>query len=152
MSSFIVLGDGRAWAASNWGYDAAVRAIAAEVEESADGREFKDWLLLQTCAHCGPGLGSVDVRELAPDDRVLFEEAALRAIVRQSETGPIGWHDASFFPNWLERFKDLGRMIGSIRAGEPPEAFNPHMTGVIEPSGERVGPGWARIGRTDEAW
>ncbi len=33
-------------------------------------------------------------------------------------------------------------MIDRSLAGEPPEAFNPHMRGLIPPTGRRLGPGW----------
>lgn len=144
MGGFIVLEDGRAYAANNWSYDAVVERIARSLPGTTDGRALSDWLMDQRCAVQGAGLGSVDCRELSPGDQRLFLEAVERAVVTAEEEGPGGWCDPSFFPGWLERFHDLIKMIESMRRGDPPEAFNPHMRGVIPPSGERAGPGWDR--------
>jgi hypothetical protein len=62
MAGFIVLKDGRAYAAANWATDAVIRAIAAEVEDG----EFRAWLLAQQSEFVGMGLTSVDLREVAP--------------------------------------------------------------------------------------
>jgi hypothetical protein len=132
---------------ASWAYDAAIRSIADELPDTPEGRDLKDWLLLQTCEHCGSGLGRVDVRELAPDDCASFEAAVLQAVVTSGERGPVGWSDVSFFPKWHERFKDLARLIGSIHAGESPEQFNPLMLDPRKPTGRQVGPGWDRINR-----
>ncbi len=141
MSTFIVVADGRGWYASNFTYDAAIEVIAAELTDAPGAAELKEWLLLQTCRQCGPGIGTVDLRELAPADRELFEDAVLRAVVTVAEMIPPGW-DPVAFPRWHEYFKILAQLIGSTRNREPPESFAPH--GHVPPSGRRVGPGWKR--------
>ena len=128
-----------------------IRRIAAALPGDRDGTELREWLLLQTCAVCGPGLGSVDVRELSPGDRELFEEAALRAVVAAKSEDAADWHRPSAFTGWLEHFEILSRLIESVRAGDDPESYHPHTTGLIAPSGERVGPGWKRLGHDPEA-
>lgn len=142
MGGFIVLEDGRAYAANNWSYDAVIERIARALPETGAGRALAAWLMEQRCVVRGAGLGSVDLRELAPGDQRLFVEAFEKAIITTGEEGPVGWCDPAFYPGWLERFHDLIGMIASIRRGEPPTAFNPHMRDVIPPSGERAGPGW----------
>ena len=142
MAGFIVLPDGRAYAASNWGYDRVIGCIAQVVAEQDQGRALSEWLLEQRSMVRGSGLGSVDVRELTPSNRSLVLDAVWQAFERAAARGPAEWCEPSFFPSWLERFRDLVGMLESIDRGEPPQAFNPHMNDVIPPSGRRAGPGW----------
>jgi hypothetical protein len=142
MAGFIVLEDGRAYAANNWSYDAVVERIAWALPETAHGRALSDWLMDQRCVVKGAGLGSIDLRELTCDNQRLFIEAAQKAVVTAEEEGPEGWCDPQFYPGWLERFQDLIKIVESIRRGEPPAFLNPHMRDVIPPAGARAGPGW----------
>jgi hypothetical protein len=138
VSTFIDLDDGRTWRAANWAYDAVVEAIADELNGTDSERELAAWLRSQTCAERGPGLGAVDVRELSPPCRLAFRQAARRAVERAARSGGTGWHDPSFFPGWLDRFRELLRMWEAIDRGEP-------VRGAAEcapPTGRRVGPGW----------
>ena len=140
MAGFIVMEDGRAYAASNRGTDAVLRAIATEVEDA----EFRAWLLQQQSQFVGMGMTSVDLREVAPKYRQGFYRAARRAHERAASEGFEGLTgDWEGFPGWLERFGDLVVMIDRSLAGEPPEAFNPHMRALIPPTGWRRGPGWS---------
>jgi hypothetical protein len=141
VGGFIVLEDGRAWAGANWAYDAVLRAIGASLADTGSV-ELARWLELRTCRHLGPGLGSVDLREVAPANRLLFRSAARQAFRRETLAGPAGWGDPSFYPPWLQQFRVLLRLIKSVDRREPPEAFNPHMTGLVPATGERTGPGW----------
>ena len=61
-AGFIVLEDGRAYAAANWAADATLRAISREV---SDG-DLRQWLLAQQSEQVGLGMTSVDLREIAP--------------------------------------------------------------------------------------
>src|SRR6266487_3303421 len=83
MAGFIVMEDGRAYAASNRATDAVIRAIAAEVED----REFRAWLLQQQSQFVGMGTTSVDLREVAPKYREGFYRAARRAHERAASEG-----------------------------------------------------------------
>ena len=135
MTATIDLDDGRAWRAANWAYDAVVEQIAAELDCGDEEREFAVWLRAQTCLECGPGLGSVDVRELSPVFRVAFRRAAERAFQTAQLAGSAGWHSPEFFPGWIARFQELLQMWAAIDRGDPPCAVWPA-------SGNRVGPGW----------
>lgn len=139
MAGFIVMEDGRAYAASNRATDAVIRAIAAEVEDG----EFRAWLLQQQSQFVGMGMTSVDLREVAPKYRQGFYRAARRAYQRAASAGSEHLTcDLEGVGGWLERFGELVVMIDRSLAGEPPEAFNPHMRGLIPPTGRRRGPGW----------
>ena len=142
MSAFIALDDGRSWWAANWAYDAVIEAIANELEHNESGQELAAWLRQQSCLECGPGLGSVDVRELSPKSQIDFREAAQLAYRSSVLSDGAGWYDASFFPNWLAQFKRLLRMWKAIDRGEPPGQLgdSPHL---MESSGRQVGPGWS---------
>ena len=61
MGGFIILEDGRAYAAANWASDATLRAISREVGDPA----LRAWLLGQQSEHVGMGVTSVDLREIA---------------------------------------------------------------------------------------
>jgi hypothetical protein len=47
MSGFIILEDGRAYAANHWSYDRLIEKIAETFPDTETGREFSDWLLGQ---------------------------------------------------------------------------------------------------------
>lgn len=140
MAGFIVLEDGRAYAAANWAADAALRAIGREIGDAA----LREWLLAQQSELAGMGMTSVDLREVAPRFRPV-----LRAAIRDAHARL--WRDGGFehlkagdawWDGWLRRFDDLAEMLRRCEAGEPPQAFNPHMRAVLPPTGNRAGPGW----------
>ena len=141
---FIILEDGRAWSAASWAYDAAIRYIAEAVRErnTPEAIELAAWLLLQTNEEKGTGMGSVDLRELTTANRALFRTAAHDAFARLKLHPPNDWGDPTFFPPWLERFQVLLRLFRSVDRREDPKSFNPHMRGLIDPTGEKAGPGW----------
>ena len=142
MSGFIVLMDGRAWAGANWAYDAAIRVIAHALSDSKDGAILAAWLLEQTSEAQGPGLGGVDLRELTVSNQALFIHAARQAFIDLQSQDGRNWHDPAAFSSWRERFAILPRLIESIERGEPASTFNPHMSDVIRPTGNKSGPGW----------
>lgn len=142
MSASITLDDGRTYWGSNWAFDAVIRAIAAVLPGTPQGRALRDWLLDQQCRVQGPGIGCVDTRELTPDNRRLFAKAIEDAFNAQRRQGPIGWHDPKAWDVWLAHFSDLVKMVESIRRGEQPEAFNPHSKGVMPATNKHAGPGW----------
>jgi hypothetical protein len=143
MAGFIVLQDGRAYAASNWAYDLTVERIAVALPPTPQGVALRTWLLGQRCGVLGPGLGSVDLRGLTPDNQRLVEAAARGAVEAAERSGPGGLGvDQETYSGWLSRLHDLLEMFDSIRRGEPPSVLNPHMIDVIPPTGDRVGPGW----------
>ncbi len=141
MSAFIALPDGRSWWAANWAYDAVVERIADQLNGAEEELRLADWLRQQTCWVHGPGLGSVDVRELTPRNQQLFRAAAQRAFRQATLDGSVGWHDPSFFPGWLTGFRRLLRMWKAIDRGEPMGRLG-DSSQPMEPSGLRVGPGW----------
>jgi hypothetical protein len=141
MGGFIILNDGRAWAAANWAYDEAIRSIVEALPPTDDALALSGWLLGQTCEVRGSGLGSVDLRELTAENQALFSEAVRKATARIKPHGGWGWSDPSLFLAWKDRFDVLLKLIESIEKGEPASTLNPHMTAVIPPTGERAGPG-----------
>lgn len=127
---------------ANWTYDAALDAIAEALHNDEDGRALATWLLEQRCQVQGPGVGTVDLRELTNDNRRRIVEAMPRALEMVRQRGPRHWHDPSLFPQWLSSFELLVRMIASVERGESPETLNPGMSELIPPTGMRSGPGW----------
>ena len=142
MAGFIVLNDGRAWAAANWAYDAAVRSIARALRSGSEANALGAWLLDQTCETQGAGLGHIDIRELTPKNQSMLVAAIRRAVADHSEPAKTDFADADIYPAWLDRFAVLVPMIESLERGEPPMALNPHMDDVIPATGRRSGPGW----------
>ena len=137
VAGFIVLADGRTYAASNSSTDAVVRAIAREIRD----HEFRDWLLEQQSTVRGLGMTSIDVRDLAPQFRESFLNAIRLAFARVSSEGTesLGIDAAE---GWYERFGDLVDMLNRVERGETPNEFNPHMHDVIPPRRTHQGPGW----------
>lgn len=108
VAGFIVFEDGRAWAASNWATDTAIRAIAQEVEDPS----FREWLLAQAV---GGGLSYVDAREIAPRFRPAFFNAIRKAAARIRRE-PLTGEDQLEVPYWdtsyVERLGELLEMMG----------------------------------------
>jgi len=138
MGGFLILDDGRAWAPASWAFDAGLEQIAEVLTDEV----LRAWLLEQRCSEQGPGMGRIDVRELTPHNRELLLAAIPVAIERARAKDGSDWNDPSWYPQWLDRFELLGRMVESVARGEPPETLNPQMRSVIPPTGERSGPGW----------
>jgi hypothetical protein len=140
VGGFIVLEDGRAYAAANWATDATLRAISREVDDTA----FRAWLLAQQSKHVGLGMTSVDLREVAPRYRPELRAAIRRAYERLiSDDRFESLHPGdNWWAGWLKLFHDLVEMLARSEAAEPAESFNPHMRALIPPTGRRQGPGW----------
>lgn len=140
MGGFIVLEDGRAFAVATWAWSEAVRRIAAAASKVEPDSELGAWLVELSAVPAG--YASLDVRELTPENRSRFHEATRIAIAEAEARGPEGWHDSSFFPAWLERFRSIELMRQSIARGESPMTLNPGMSSPIPPRGRICGPGW----------
>jgi hypothetical protein len=142
VAGFIVLEDGRAYAASGWATDATLRVIARSVEDEP----LRSWLLAQQGVFVGSGLTAVDLRELAPQCRPVMRSAIRDAYHRVDVDG--GFED--LVPgqepgaSWIQRLGELVEMLDRSEAGEAPEAFNPHMRQLLPASGHEAGPGWDR--------
>lgn len=139
MGGFIVLEDGRAYAANNWAFRELVKVIVEALPETEDGKRLVAWLQND---HEVTIYNTVDVRELAPKFRAMFLEATQRAFQLQTGKEIIESEDAEAWVSWLSRFADLIKMMECIRRGESPAELNPHMNDVIPPTGEKRGPGW----------
>ena len=113
MAGFIILEDGRAYAAANRVYDAVVERSADALPEADDGRAISDWLKEQQVAV--KGLGSVDLRELTLENRRFFHVAARNAFSLSEQQRPEGWHAPDAHPGWIDRCHDLIKMMDSIQ-------------------------------------
>ena len=138
MAGFIVLNDGRAYAAANWAFRGTIEAVVEVLPETDAGTALQEWLTHDTVVTV---YHSVDVRELTPPNQVMFLTAVGEAFNVQSARGPIGWPQPEFWDGWIKGFADLVKMIECVRRGEPADNFNPHMTSTLPPTGERNGPG-----------
>lgn len=145
MAGFIVLEDGRAYAASNWATDATLRAIGREVKDN----DLREWLLAQQSGKVGMGMTSVDLREVAPQYRPVLRAAIRRAHERVTREARFENLRAGgdWWAGWLGRFDDLVEMLRRCGAGESARDFNPHMRAVVPARGRRVGPGWCELGQ-----
>lgn len=139
MAGFIVLDDGRAYAAANWAFRATVEAIADALPSTAEGSELAEWLRNDPTVQI---YHNVDVRELAPTSHHIFLAAAEVALQHEREKGPVDWEKSELWEGWVKRFAEFIEMIGRCRRGEPPGEFNPHMRDTLPPTGDRIGPGW----------
>ncbi len=140
MAGFVILDDGRSYATKNWEFRTTVEAIAEALPTSVQGMALAEWLRNDPIVQI---YHSVDLRELTLSNREMLVTAIERAFARQKECGPpAGWPDPMSWDSWLNRFSDLVKMIACLRRGEPPEEFNPHMDGLIPPTGKQRGPGW----------
>lgn len=139
MAGFIVLEDGRAYAAANWAFRATVESIARALPDTDEGNALAEWIRNDPTVQI---YYNVDVRELTAANREMFLGTVARACRAAETDGPSDWNDPAFFDGWIRRFNDLVKMIDCVRRGEPPEEFNPHMRDTLQWSGERRGPGW----------
>jgi hypothetical protein len=141
MSTCIVLPDGRMRWASNWAYDSVIWGIADQLDRHPEGGGLAAWLRDQACFEQGPGIGTVDIRELTPRNQQLFRWGARLAFRRAILDGPAGWHDLTRFPAWLAGFQRLLRMWKAVDRREPPGLLG-ELQAVRDPTGVRSGPGW----------
>jgi hypothetical protein len=144
VGGFIVLPDGRAYAAASWATDATVRAIARSITDDP----LRTWLLAQQSEHVGVGMTRVDLREIAPQLRPVMA-SAIRDAFRQVQAGE-GFEQPTvadrYWDGWIQRFADLVEMLDRSEVGGQPAEFNPHMRALLPSRNGRVGPGWG----TDE--
>ena len=134
MSTLFVLADGRIWGSSNSTYDYLLERIVEVLSGDECERDLADWLLAQRCEVQGPGVGYVDLRELAPSvrERITAAIPSAVAMARQREHTPI----------LMERLELLLRMVESFERGEPPETLtSPHWQ-LHPPSERQRGPRW----------
>jgi len=146
-SGVLVLPDGRCFAPRWSFYDAALRAIADELE-APEVAELRGWLLglLPGPAdeeHVGYGpwyraadgqliARTLDLRELTPENQGLICEAAKRAASR----GGAG------HPEWLaDCLCKLSDMVTRLERGEPPLSRSDWVE-VVPSEGRKIGPGW----------
>jgi len=135
MTTHITLEDGRIFGTSNGVFDAILECAAKELESHPDAVDgFREWLLDQRCEVRGPGVGYLDLRELAARASAQFKSACISAYPKMRH--------ASSRVLWVDQFSLLINMWTSIEKGEPPEALtSPHW--LITPwNGDRRGPGW----------
>jgi hypothetical protein len=132
VGGFIVLYDGRAFALNNWATNVIVRTIAVELPAG----ELRNWLLFQQSTIQGPGMTSIDLRELTPANA----EAIIGAIRRIA--ADTTRYDLPPDADWAAHFRLLADMVDACERGDPPMDLNPHMLALIKPTGRRRGPGW----------
>ena len=141
MGCFIITDDGRAVALNNRGHDWLIEEIANSLPTTAEGTEFKNWLLDRRVSVTG--VGHVDVRELTQLNQRLFWDAVGDTIRRLKLEGPGSLYEPDFFESGVVKpFRILVKLHKSYLRGEPPESFNPYMRAAIPPTGEKDGPGW----------
>src|SRR5450755_3207563 len=97
MAGFIVLNDGRAYAASNWAFRATVEAIAEVLPKTGEGITLAEWLRHDPSVQI---YHNIDVRELVPAIRDLFLDAAETAFKVQKAGGPKGWSPTEAWDGW----------------------------------------------------
>jgi hypothetical protein len=125
MSTFFILEDGRAWLSSNMIYDGILEAVA-DVLLAAEDRELANWLLDQRCEVQGPGVGTIDLRDLTAENRRQILDALPKALALSKELSPsLLWE----FERLLDMMKDPTLIDKSVR-------------GLIPWDGKKKGPGW----------
>ena len=139
MAGFIVLDDGRAYAAAGWAFRDTIRAIASALPNHSEGIALAHWLTNDPIVQV---YLTVDVRGLARRSREMFLTAIPSAFKSQIESGPTLSDEGRLWQEWIERFRDLVKMVECVQRGEPPNEFNPHMIDVVPMTFERYGPGW----------
>jgi hypothetical protein len=134
MSTLFVLADGRIWGTSNGAYDYLLELIAEVLSRDGRERDLAEWLLAQRCEVQGPGVGYVDLRELAPTarERITTSIPSAVATAREREPAPI----------LMESLELMLRMVESFNRGEPPEKLTSPRWLPHPPRERQRGPGW----------
>lgn len=147
MSGFIVLTDGRMYRGANWAYDATIRAISAALPISHG--QLSRWLVTRTSEVKGPGMGSLDLRELTPENQDAIMHAIRVASESQPSTKPASWTDNDSYQIWKHKLSLLCQLVGSIVRKENPAMFDPFECGIDPPTSSISGPGWAEFMREE---
>ncbi len=146
-SGFLVLPDGRCFAARWSAYDVVLRAVADQLD-SSEVSALRSWLIgllpgPNDEEHVGYSpwyrradgqliARTVDLRELVPENQRLFCQAAKAAA---SRIGP----DA---PEWLaESLSKLSDMVVRYERGELPLSLSDWVE-VVPSEGRHLGPSW----------
>jgi hypothetical protein len=135
LATHVTLEDGRVLGTANGTFDGILEAVAQHLGQRAGGVEgLADWLLEQRCAVQGPGVGYLDLRELAPQAVQQFRDAVrVLAVLDASDN----------VPSWLyPTLASLLEMWRSMDRGESPEACTSSAWLISPPTGSRRGPGW----------
>jgi hypothetical protein len=140
MCCLIVLEDGRACAPAAAAFDVLVGAIADHLAHSDRGRDFADWLRQQIAEKSFLGHCRIDVRELTPENRILFREAVEELAYHFGCIHPADG-TAVVTPAWVRRLRRLAKMMHSIDRGESPDAIS-DVPAPVAPTGLLRGPGW----------
>jgi hypothetical protein len=107
LAGAITVGEGKDWTAAGWAHDAVIALVGDALPEKAES--LRKWLHHGLTPDRG-GMGYLDLSELAPKDRDQVIVAIHNAFRVANERGPVGWQDASFFPGWLTKFRELVEM------------------------------------------
>jgi len=128
VSTFLVLSDGRAWITSNGIYDTLIESIVEGLVAENGPGPLAAWLLEQRCLVQGPGVGYLDLRELAPPGRQEVERALRPALARLAQS-----------PNQM-----VATSVAVLEAMlTRPDAVDPNVRGGRLPATDcRKGPGW----------
>lgn len=151
-SGFLILSDGRCFAARWRYYDQTLLTVAESLEDSRAARALRDWLMTLV-----PGPGDIeelgygawlrskdqqirrkylDIRELTPENQRLFLDAALHAGERAKSAEATTWDSLL-----VESLAHLSDKVDRLDRGEPPLSRSDWVK-VEPPTGQKRGPGW----------
>lgn len=116
MSGGISFNDHVFWGKAGWCYRAARDGICAALREIPGGRVLADELSAET--HPAQWCEYLDLKEWPREKKKLLFQAIYRCADRAAKEGPVGWHDASFFPGFLGAMAELVKTAREIEARE----------------------------------
>ena len=102
MSNGIILDDAHEWIVAGWAACNAVDAIIGKLQ----GPFAEEIAARLRVVHEWPG-ALADLRGASPEQIAELAAAARAALSEAAAQGSAGWHDPSFFPGYIERFREL---------------------------------------------
>jgi len=114
MSGGISFRKGVFWGKAGWCYRAARDGICEALRELPGGSALADEISAES--HPAQWCEHLELDGWPKEKKKLFFEAIYRCADRFAKEGPVGWHDPSFFPSFLQAMEELVQTARDIGA------------------------------------
>lgn len=105
MAGLISVNGQKTWSAANWVFDHILKVLRTHLPEEGSARILK---LIDSIV---PGLNSLSLENLTPEEMRIFRKALESAYHEVVTSGADAFGDPDFYPGFIKRFQELLEMI-----------------------------------------